>query len=412
MRRAMACIAVAGSLVAAPAWAQSDTKTWQRVIELNGARGEATEMQLASNGDIIVVGFIPKPDSGSGRARSDGWVARYSASGDELWSRTVDGYLRDEATSLAVGRDGTIVVAGWRDVQLLGVSNAFVSKFNAAGDLIWEKTITAAGRLAASSVMLLDDGHVALAGQEYVDDQPQPLVVVLTPDGERVWQTLPPDADFSSPIKAVSISMVRAGFSPTTAADRLEVLTIQGGFRPETGLGCRVLRLADGSDTDETCNPNASEGHRLQPHFRAGMSSIYNLSDVVVSKHAADGSQIWVSQPSTPLGDGLNAVAQTPDGGAVAAGFQLSGPDTEMHNWDGLLVRYDRDGNELWRKTLGGSRRDELNGVAVLPDGSIVVAGYTGSQSDANDWAPWIMRLNAQGELDGEALKELQAKQF
>jgi hypothetical protein len=40
------------------------------------------------------------------------------------------------------------------------------------------------------------------------------------------------------------------------------------------------------------------------------------------------------------------------------------------------------------------------------------VAGFTGSQTGVLEWAPWIMRLNSQGELEGEALKELQDRQF
>ena len=83
-----------------------------------------------------------------------------------------------------------------------------------------------------------------------------------------------------------------------------------------------------------------------------------------------------------------------------------------QHNWDGLLVRFDADGKLLWSRQFGGTKRDEFKSVAVLADGSIIAAGYTGSQPGALDWAPWILRLTADGELEGAALKQIQERQF
>ena len=71
-------------VLAAPALAQTPSVTWQRVIELNGVRGQATDMQIAPNGDMVVAGHIPKPGSGTGKAQNDAWVARFSPDGLSL----------------------------------------------------------------------------------------------------------------------------------------------------------------------------------------------------------------------------------------------------------------------------------------------------------------------------------------
>ena len=97
-------------------------------------------------------------------------------------------------------------------------------------------------------------------------------------------------------------------------------------------------------------------------------------------------------------------------GGVVGVGFVVESGKIEMHNWDGLIIKLDAGGAELWRRTIGGSRRDEFTGVVAASDGSMFVAGYTGSQGQ-DDWAPWLMHLSSTGELMGEAKRDLELRQ-
>ena len=48
-------------------------------------------------------------------------------------------------------------------------------------------------------------------------------------------------------------------------------------------------------------------------------------------------------------------------------------------NLDGLIVKYDKNGNLVWKRSFGGSAYDYFYSVAVLQDDSYVAVGYTSS---------------------------------
>ena len=98
-------------------------------------------------------------------------------------------------------------------------------------------------------------------------------------------------------------------------------------------------------------------------------------------------------------GDAANAVAVQPDGKIVLAGV------TSSISSDFALVRYKDDGS--LDKTFSGDGKlttdfaandDVATGVAVQPDGRIVVAGYSFSSTTSNNFA--VARYNPDGSLD------------
>jgi uncharacterized protein YuzE len=54
---------------------------------------------------------------------------------------------------------------------------------------------------------------------------------------------------------------------------------------------------------------------------------------------------------------------------------------------DAIIVKYDNNGNVVWRKNFGGNAEDRYNSVTAVSDG-IVAVGYSNSSSFGNgDWA-------------------------
>jgi len=64
------------------------------------------------------------------------------------------------------------------------------------------------------------------------------------------------------------------------------------------------------------------------------------------------------------------------DGGLAVAGYTGS---YGTGNYDALLCRFDPGGSLLWTKTLGGSSADQAYDLVVMPCGSMVICGGTGS---------------------------------
>jgi hypothetical protein len=125
-----------------------------------------------------------------------------------------------------------------------------------------------------------------------------------------------------------------------------------------------------------------------------------------------DGVKQWDKRFGT--GEAFS-VKQTPDGGFVMAGrttvltFVAPPPPAG----DAVIIRTDKDGNLLWRKTFGGAEDDEARSVALTKDGGYVLAGKTLSYGpgpvDQN--APWqwedvfLIKVDANGNTVWQKVK-------
>ncbi len=66
----------------------------------------------------------------------------------------------------------------------------------------------------------------------------------------------------------------------------------------------------------------------------------------------------------------------------AAATFDAPGGSTQEHakgKADAVLVRYDADGDELWRGWVEGEKADLFNSVTEADDGGFVAVGATQS---------------------------------
>ena len=134
----------------------------------------------------------------------------------------------------------------------------------------------------------------------------------------------------------------------------------------------------------------------------AGDSDSAGTGDFALARYNADGSLDPTfsgdGRVTTDFGgsDSASAVAIQPNGKIVAAGYAPGGFAVARYNADGSLDRsFSDDGMQT---TDFGSPRGVAEGVAVQPDGRIVVAGWTGNASNDDDMA--LARFNANGSLD------------
>lgn len=92
---------------------------------------------------------------------------------------------------------------------------------------------------------------------------------------------------------------------------------------------------------------------------------------MLIVKTEADGNEQWRRTGSGSKADPLLYIEPSGDGGFIVAG----GYEDDM-----LVMKIDAAGKEVWRQTIGTPGRvDNDHGLVVLPDGKIVVVGYTES---------------------------------
>ena len=142
------------------------------------------------------------------------------------------------------------------------------------------------------------------------------------------------------------------------------------------------------------------------------MTVVYNASIV---KFGTTGSIIWKKNFGGWYTDYFNKVITTDDGGFVAVGYSSI---SIMGNadWSGLfgcnglnatIVKYDSNGNLLWRKAFGGNvtgglSSDYFNSIVSTSTGDLIAVGYSNAQSFNN--GTWT-GISSKGQQDATVIK-------
>lgn len=127
------------------------------------------DVALAPEGGVFMAGYTAGAFEGSLGRRLDGFIAKYSPDGEELWAQVIGSDRRDRVKSLAIDDEGAIYVAGTRSDtgESENDSNeAFLAKFNSLGEQLWDRqlVINAGEANLGNSVAIDADGNVLLAG--------------------------------------------------------------------------------------------------------------------------------------------------------------------------------------------------------------------------------------------------------
>lgn len=137
----------------------------------------ARDIAVDANGNLIMVGrFEGTVDFGGGVLTAAGsfdvFVAKFDSAGNHVWSSQFGDSGYQEARSVAVADDGSIVVSGWYwgsidfggSVIVADGADLFLAKLDSAGDSVWSKSFGGSGSGLAEAVAIDASGNVVLAG--------------------------------------------------------------------------------------------------------------------------------------------------------------------------------------------------------------------------------------------------------
>ena len=319
------------------------TLLWQQ--SLNGtANGPdiARSVAVDTEGNVLAAGYTE--NTGTDR---DFTVAKFAPNGTLLWQQTLNGTANggDEASSMAVDKDGNVLAAGF--TRNTGTGDDFtVVKFARDGTVLWQQTLngTANAGDSALSVAVDKDGNVLAAGSIIGrGDFSGFSVVKFAGDGTLLWQRTP---------------------------------------KPVLGIGDVARSVAVDKD-----------GNVLAAGRIIGSS---DFSDFTVVKFAGDGTLLWRSgTPATPdSAVGALSVAVDTEGNVLAAGDTHTAP----HN-DFTVAKFAPNGTLLWQQTLNGTANgfDVARSVAVDTDGNVLAAGETQNTGTSADFT--VVKFAPNGTL-------------
>jgi hypothetical protein len=292
-------------------------------------------------------GFVFAGEKGSDYLfeTKNAYLLKSDSLGKLAWGRSFGDDQGQTARDVKQCSDGGFIAVGYTDS---GASrDVYVIRTNPAGSLIWSRTYDRQGED--------DEGHAVcvLPGNEYA---------IAGSGGEDVWFFKIDDSGNKIP----GSDRFYASSAPSWCRAYDMEMTNATGF-VLTGRG----------------GPNA----------------------IGVILTAVDGDVIW----NNPYGTGIGyAVKQVPppDEGLIVAG---STTPFDCEDSDVLIIKINAEGDEIWRRTFGGSGMDVGRSIAITPDGGYLIGGFTESFSQGNE--PYLrndvylIKLATDGDVQWQKVK-------
>jgi hypothetical protein len=383
---------------------------------------------IAAGGAVYVAGgfgysFDFDPSSGADEHTSvgydDAYVTRFDANGAYAWTRTFGGAGQDGVQTVAVGRDGSLLVSGYfsgpADLDPgPGVDNhtaesaAFVSKLTAGGELVWARELT--GNKSVSEVAGDAAGAVYAIGTYFLPASPSGVsaqageygtfFVKFDASGTVVWDA-PIEAEHPGEFTSLAVA---ADGSVWAAGRQTAPATLLGrSLGPESGnvlvglepTGTVRTLWSPGAQTDGTEYPFVAAGTNV--HFKTAVGSSLDVDPgsatvTRTSRFVNVGSSVVVDLGTN--GTYLSAhvfeeavldLQETPDGGALALVLVPSLSPNQIPD----IVAYHADGTAAWslRTTPGAVEFPRLAAssthfavLALEPEAAMAPSSDTGAK--------------------------------
>lgn len=368
--------------------AQDPAIQWQKTIGGNGL-DVVYALEPTLDGGYILGGYSNSESSGekteNSRGGVDAWLVKIDTNGTILWDKTIGGSGDDFLTSIKTTSDGGFIVgigsnspiSGDKTENSRGGFDYWLLKLNASGSIEWQKTYGGAQDDFDTYIVPTPGGYFVsgysdsnISGDKTVASKGQRdyWVLQLNTSGTIVWQK----------------SIGGAGL------DRLTINhpTQDGGFI-----------MAGHSDSNQS--GDKSENSR-------------GLFDNWIVKIDAAGNIQWDKTYGGSDHDISRDVIQLENGNYLVGGYShsgISGDKTEASRGgiDYWIYKLNPQGEMIWQKSYGGSQTDYLRTLREKSDGTILVTGYSNSNSSGDKTADsnggydmWFLLLQANGDLFGQ----------
>ena len=109
------------------------------------------------------------------------------------------------------------------------------------------------------------------------------------------------------------------------------------------------------------------------------------ITDSIIVKYDLEGNVVWKKTFGGSKYDYFSKISVTADGYiVVGSSFSTDGDLNGLNKgqYDAIIVKYDRNGNVVWKKTFGGSLDDGYSNITTVTDGYVVVGSAISINGD------------------------------
>ena len=304
--------------------------------------------------------------------QNDIWILKLDARGTEMWQKTLGGLSEEQLATIILTKDNGFLIGAssesdgckyktsetnkntiYKNEDSKGSLDYWLVKLNYKGELEWQKTIGGNYLDQLRSVVTTLDGGFFVGGvsnsnsnyfkSKDCNGQTDFWYLKLSSKGEILWET------------------TYGGVGDENLYTVLETNEHQ-------------LIVAGNSNSPSLPNGTTTEG-----------------SDYLLLKLDADGSMLWEKTYSNSDQDVLTNVIQNADGSLLLCGYsplvpkattgKIGRKKTAEGIEDYLVLKTDKNGEELWRKIVGSENTDVLTKAIETRDGGYLLAGTSATKS-------------------------------
>jgi hypothetical protein len=358
-----------------------------------------TDLQQTTDGSFILGGYsysgISGDKSQDSRGLEDYWIIKINSFGVKVWDARFGGDQNDEMQSIQQTADGGYIIGGFsssgiggdRSQASQGDRDYWILKTDANGVKQWDKRFGGAGTDELYVLKQIADGYLlsgrsksGLGGDKTQSNRDSLnltfdyWVVKVDAVGTKRW-----DYRFGGPGEDNLLAMIQ------TTSDKGYLM---GGYSRSAVGGDKTIPSRGGND-------------------------------YWMVKTDSNGVKQWDACYGGSDEDHLYSLAQSPEGGYLAAGRSRSGisGDKTVSNWDPSNQTYDywllkitNSGALSWNTRYGGTANDGATSLQSTQDGGIALAGYsysgisgdkTQKNRDTSLATPdyWMLKVGVNGGL-------------
>lgn len=324
-------------------------------------------------------------------------IARLDPDGDEIWSNTYgEEGKREYGYSMIETNDGGFVVAGYQlDTSAGAKSDVYLLKIDALGNELWSDNYGGPDSDLANQVIEVSNGDLAIIGHtESFGNGSRDIYLLRTDaDGEMLW-----DTTYGSTGLDLGYSLFEDWDGSFLLAGYYE--DISNGNRRSS-----LTRVASNGDSLTTYDyglaSTVSGASIIKGAEDSYMLATYHDESVYLIKVRPDGSAEWEREVNDiNIIFGRSLVATLDGGFAIAGGFEQQPQDDNVK-----LIKLDANGEEIWSQTFGGlGLRDFATSLDLMSDNGYGLIGFTRSFG-SGFFDIYVLRTDSLGNVNNNFIE-------
>ena len=402
-----------------------------------------TSVIQTNDGGYVTVGQSDSTDGdveGLNKGDSDALIVKYDAGGNIEWNRNFGGSDREWLATVIQASDGGYVAVGHSastdgDLEGLnkGFADAVIVKYDNSGNIEWNHNFGGSWEDQFYSVSQTSDGGYIAGGFSNSTDGDltglnkggiDGIIVKYDASGNVEWNRNfgGTGVEYFEELSQTSDGgYIVFGWSPSTNGDLagLNKGEIDGIIVKYDASGnIEWNRNFGGSSWDAFYSgiQTSDGGYIVFGDSESNDGDLAGLNkgdyDGIIVKYDVSGNVEWKYSYGGTDSESFFHGIQTSDGGYFATGYSASN-DGDLAGLnkgieDGVLVKFDMNGNVEWKRNFGGSSTDDFWGATQTSDGGYVVVGYSysidgdleGLIGDEENGISVIAKYNSSGTLD------------